>query len=77
MASCEGTLEEFLDNNNLGKYYEKFKEQGAFDIQDVLTGVDKDVLTQDIGMSNLEANKFMKIITRLNGVSFTFLFTYM
>ena len=56
------TLYQFLKNRNLEKYFAKFQEQGADDVKDVLDGIDKDVLTQNIGMKSLEANKFLKMI---------------
>ena len=56
------TLYQFLKNRNLEKYFAKFQEQGAEDVKDVLDGIDKEVLTQDIGMKPLEANKFLKMI---------------
>ncbi|KAI6660010.1 hypothetical protein LOD99_14351 [Oopsacas minuta] len=52
----------FLKNHNFGKYFANFKNQGAHDVIDILDGVDKDVLTNDIGMSLLEANRFMKMV---------------
>ena len=56
------TLFQFLKNRNLESYFAKFHEQGALYLKDVLDGVEKDVLTQDIGMTPLEANKFLKMI---------------
>ena len=56
------TLYQFLKNRNLEKYFARFQEQGADDVKDVLDGIDKDVLIEDIGMKPLEANKFMKMI---------------
>ena len=52
----------FLKQGKFEKYFEDFKKLGAEDIQDVLDGVDKEVLTKDIGMTSLEANKFLKIL---------------
>ena len=61
----EETLEHFLKKHKLDKYLLKFQEQGADDVQDLLDGVDKDLLTKDIGMKPLEANKFLKKIDDL------------
>ena len=58
------SLNRFLKDRNLEKYFEKFKEQGAYHVEDVLDGVDKDVLINDIGMTPLEANKFLKMIDK-------------
>ena len=58
----EESLHDFLKRKNLEKYLPQFEEQGAVGIQDVLDGVDKHVLVSDIGMTTLEANKFLKLI---------------
>ena len=66
MASCtandEESLHDFLKRKNLEKYLPQFNEQGAEVIQDVLDGVDRHLLISDIGMTKLEANKFLKLI---------------
>ena len=58
----EESLHDFLKRKDLEKYLPQFQEQGAHAIQDVLDGVDKHVLVSDIGMTSLEANKFLKLI---------------
>ena len=51
----------FLKQGKFEKYFQAFRDLGAEDIQDVLDGVDKEVLIKDIGMTSLEANKFLKM----------------
>ena len=58
----EESLHDFLKRKNLEKYLPQFQEQGADVIQDVLESVDKDLLINDIGMTSLEANKFLRLI---------------
>ena len=69
----EETLDQFLKNRHLEKYFKKFKEQGAYSVADVLDGVDKDVLTRDIGMKPFEANRFLVMVNQCKNVKFTFL----
>ena len=52
----------FLKNGKFEKYFTAFKNLGAEHIQDVLDGVDKEVLTNNIGMTSFEANKFLKML---------------
>ena len=58
----EENLHNFLKIQNFEKYLPQFKEQGAEEIQDVLDGVDKDELVSKIGMTSIEANKFLRFI---------------
>ena len=72
--SKEETLYQFLKSGHLEKYFTKFQEQGAYNLEDVLDGVDKDVLTRDIGMKQLETNKFFLMIKQYK-VKFTSLYS--
>ena len=66
MATKNVGLKDFLEAQGLEKYAGKFEENGARNMED-LEDFDNQILTEDIGMSNLEAKRFLRKVNELFG----------
>ena len=66
MATKNVGLNDFLEAQGLEKYAGKFERNGARNMQD-LDDFDIEILTDDIGMSKLEAKRFLRNVNEMFG----------
>ena len=66
MATKNVGLNDFLEAQGLEKYAGKFERNGARNMQD-LEDFDIEILTDDIGMSKLEAKRFLRKVNEMFG----------